>query len=403
MKLKLLVTAISLAFIGGCAQAPQQAATAEAKPAAAPAATGGGVGAGNYKPYTKIVDFAHVKPHATTPIDRTKMAAVIDSRPTKPRFDPGHIPGAINLVDLLFDKQKDKLPADKNKEIIFYCQGPACELSHSSAYKAEALGYTNIKVYQGGEPDWKAKGEPLSVSTDFINKILADKADIVLIDSRPDRTFEKGSIPGAINIPDNKFDAAKLPADKAKQLIFFCGGLACDLSEKSAHKAIKQGYTNVRVYTEGYPGWAAANKTTPAAAPAAVMGQAMQAATGAMTAAVGAAGKFVVETAKDKEIVSTPFFERIVKENPSKFTIIDVRKAETCKAGTWPTAQCIPYDQLEGKLASLPKDKPIIFTCATGAQSSMAHDLFLEKKTPGEAYILDAEIEMADGKIRIKK
>jgi rhodanese-related sulfurtransferase len=159
----------------------------------------------------------------------------------------------------------------------------------------------------------------------------------------------------------------------------------------------------VRVYTEGYPGWAAANKTTPAAAPAAVMGQAMQAATGAMTAAVGAAGKFVVETAKDKEIVSTPFFERIVKENPSKFTIIDVRKAETCKAGTWPTAQCIPYDQLEGKLASLPKDKPIIFTCATGAQSSMAHDLFLEKKTPGEAYILDAEIEMADGKIRIKK
>lgn len=400
MKVKLLAAALSVAFLGGCAQTPQQSASAEAKPAApaaaAPAPSGGGAGVGNYKAYTKIVDFAYVKPHATTPIDRSKTAVVIDSRPTKPRYDPGHIPGAINLVDLLFDKQKDKLPADKNKEIIFYCQGPACELSHQSAYKAEALGYTNIKVYQGGEPDWKAKGEPLSVSTDFINKVIADKADIVLIDSRPDRTFEKGSIPGAINIPDNKFDAAKLPADKAKPLIFFCGGLICDLSEKSAHKAMKLGYTNVRVYTEGYPGWAAANKAKPAAA-------APAAAAPAAAAPAATGGAFKVETAKDKEVISTAFFERIVKEDPSKFTIIDVRKAESCKLGTWPTAQCIPYDQLEGKLASLPKNKPIVFTCATGAQSSMAYDLWLEKKTPGEAYILDAEIVVTDGKISIKK
>lgn len=397
MKLKLLVAAVSVALIGGCAQAPQQP-SAEAKIAA------GGVGAGNYTPYTKIVDFAYVKPHATPPIDRTKNAVVIDSRPTKPRYDPGHLPGALNIVEPLFDKQADRLPADKAKEIIFYCQGPACELSHSSAYKAEKLGYTNIKVYQGGIPDWEAKGQIVSVSTDFINKALADKADIVLIDSRPERTVEKGTIPGAINIPDNKFDAARLPADKAKQLIFFCGGLACDLSDKSAHKAKQAGYKNVRVYVEGYPGWAAANKAKPVAAtPAAAMGQAMQAAAGAMTAAVGTAGKFMVETAKDKEVISTPFFENVIKTDPAKLTIIDVRKIEACKAATWPGATCIPLAELEAKLPSLPKDKPIVFTCATGAQSSMAHDLFLEKKTPGEAYILDAEIEVTNGKIQIKK
>jgi rhodanese-related sulfurtransferase len=398
MKVKLLVAAVSIAFLGGCAQAPQQGASTEAKVAA------GGVGAGNYTPYTKIVDFAYVKPHATPPIDRAKNAVVIDSRPTKPRYDPGHLPGALNIVEPLFDKQASKLPADKAKEIIFYCQGPACELSHSSAYKAEKLGYTNIKVYQGGIPDWEAKGQIASVSTDFINKALADKADIVLIDARPERTVEKGGIPGAINIPDNKFDAAKLPADKAKPLIFFCGGLACDLSEKSAHKAKALGYKNVRVYVEGYPGWAAANKDKPAAAaPAAAMGQAMQAAAGTMAATMGAASKFMVETAKDKEVISTPFFERTIKSDPSKLTIIDVRKAEACQAGTWPGASCIPLAELEGKLASLPKDKPIVFTCATGAQSSMAHDLFLEKKTPGEAYILDAEVELVNGKLQIKK
>jgi rhodanese-related sulfurtransferase len=388
MKLKLLVLAVSVAFVAGCAQAPQQPA------ATAPA--GGGVGVGKYTPYTKIVDFAYVKPHATPPIDRAKNAIVIDSRPTKPRYDPGHLPGAINLVEPLFDKQKDKLPADKAKEIIFYCQGIECELSHSSAYKAEKLGYTNVKVYAAGIPDWEKQGQIASVSTDFINKILADKADIVLIDSRPERTVEKGGIPGAINIPDNKFDAAKLPADKAKPLIFFCGGPACELSEKSAHKAKALGYKNVRVYVDGYPGWAAANKAKPAT-PAAAAAPAVAAAPAA------AGGAFKVETAKDKEVISTPFFERTVKSDPSKLTIIDVRKAEACKAGTWPGATCIPLAELEGKLASLPKGKPIVFTCATGAQSSMAHDMFLEKKTPGEAYILDAEVELVNGKLQIKK
>lgn len=393
MKITMLAAAVSVAVLGGCAQIPEQTASAGAK-AAAP--SGGGVGVGNYKPYTKIVDHAYVKPHATPPIDRNKNAVVIDSRPTKPRYDPGHLPGAINIVEALFDKQKDRLPADKNKEIIFYCQGLNCELSHSSAYKAEALGYTNVKVYAAGAPDWEAKGDVLSVSTDYINKLLAEKADVVLIDSRPERTAEKGMIPGAINIPDNKFDVARLPADKNKALIFYCGGLACDLSDKSAHKAKQAGYRNVRVYAEGYPGWAAANKDKVAATAAPTV-----AATAAPAASGGA---FKVEVSpKDKTVVSTAFFERIVREDPSKFTIIDVRKIEQCKAGTWPGAQCIPYAELEGKLASLPKDKPIVFTCGTGAQASMAHDLYTEKKMPGEAYILDAEVEVVDGKARIKK
>ena len=35
-------------------------------------------------------------------------------------------------------------------EIIFYCQGPTCDLSAKSALKAEKLGYTNLKVYEAG-------------------------------------------------------------------------------------------------------------------------------------------------------------------------------------------------------------------------------------------------------------
>ncbi|TAN43046.1 MAG: rhodanese-like domain-containing protein [Nitrospirae bacterium] len=48
---------------------------------------------------------------------------MVDSRPA-PRFNEGHIPGAINIYDADFDKNIEKLPKEKDKVIVFYCAGP---------------------------------------------------------------------------------------------------------------------------------------------------------------------------------------------------------------------------------------------------------------------------------------
>ena len=53
---------------------------------------------------------------------------LIDSRPL-PRYQDGFIPGAINLPYPAFDKNLDKLPANKEKLIIFYCAGITCTMS----------------------------------------------------------------------------------------------------------------------------------------------------------------------------------------------------------------------------------------------------------------------------------
>lgn len=250
-KLKLFAAAASVAFAAGCAQSPSGPTGAQSAESAE--------GLVRYK---HVVDYAYVKKHAALPRDE-KASLIVDSRPAARRYDIGHIPGAINIPDTQFEKHVGLLPADKNAEIIFYCQGPACDLSAKSALKAEKLGYTNIKVYEAGIPDWEAKGEPASVSTAFIQKILAEKADIVLIDSRPARRIQsEGTIPGAINISDTSFDkeTGKLPQDKQKELIFFCQGFACDLSDKSAKKAMALGYKKVRTYAAGYPAWKAATE-----------------------------------------------------------------------------------------------------------------------------------------------
>lgn len=241
-KLKLFAITASVAFAAGCAQTPATS-------------TESAEGMTRYK---HVVDYDYVKKHAALPRDE-KASLIVDSRPAARRYDTGHIPGAINIPDTQFDKlAPTMLPADKKAEIIFYCQGPTCDLSSKSALKAEKLGYSNIKVYEAGIPDWEAKGEPASVSTAYMQKIVAEKADIVLVDSRPPRRVQsEGTIPGAINISDTSFDkeVGKLPQDKQKEIIFFCQGFACDLSDKSAKKAMALGYKKVRTYAAGFPAW----------------------------------------------------------------------------------------------------------------------------------------------------
>jgi rhodanese-related sulfurtransferase len=91
--------------------------------------------------------------------------------------------------------------------------------------------------------------------------------NFVLIDSRPPSRYHEGHIPGAVSIPfadmektdkEGKADA-RLPEDKGRMLIFYCGGITCPLSPKAATLALKQGYTNVRVFHEGEPVWSKAD------------------------------------------------------------------------------------------------------------------------------------------------
>ena len=69
-----------------------------------------------------IVNVGFVQPYATVPQPEGVM--IIDSRPYKPKYANGHIPAAINIPGSQFDKMTDRLPADKNTLLIFYCGGP---------------------------------------------------------------------------------------------------------------------------------------------------------------------------------------------------------------------------------------------------------------------------------------
>ncbi len=357
-----------------------------AEPAAAPAA------AAQAKEgwYPHRVDFAYMKEQVSIP--PKPGVTLIDARPAARKYDIGHIPGALNIPDSQFDKLVDKLPKDKSALLIFYCEGPECMLSHKSAFRAEKLGYANVKVYPEGFPEWKAQGMHVAVSAAHVKKQIDEKTGAVLIDSRPARVFAKGSIPNALNIPDSQFEQniGKLPADKSTELIFFCGGLQCVLSDKSASRAKALGYTHIRTYPEGYPEW-----ETLYGAPAAASADAAPA---AKAAAV------VIEQGKEKGSIAAASFNRILKENPDAILVVDVRDAKEFKLAAIKGSINIPIDQLEKKMDSLPKGKPIVFVCGAGGRSGEAYDSVKLLRSDLEVWFTDLGITFKpDGSFTINQ
>ena len=334
-----------------------------------------------------IVDAKFVAEHLSIPMQDGVM--LIDARPKRGKYDKGHIPMAVSIPDSEFDKRVTELPMDKNTLLIYYCEGLACKLSHKSAKKAEALGYTNVKVFAEGYPKWVSlPGNYASVAAPWIQKQMGGTEPMMLVDSRPKKTkFDKGHIPGALNIPDSQFDKFKglLPADKDMLLVFYCGGLKCKLSHKGADRAIAMGYSNVKVFSEGYPAYTAMLKAA---------GQPLPVATA--TAVKGGAEEGSIDNAE---------FTRIIKEEPESIYLVDVRDADEFSTGSFKTAVNIPVDSLESKIKTLPADKPIVFVCGTGARSGesfyMLQDLRPELK---EVYYVEAEIAFKkDGSFTLTK
>lgn len=332
--------------------------------------------------FAVLTDYAKVRAEATIP--PKKGVTIVDSRPTGRQYDPGHIPGALSIPDSAFDKSVDKLPADKASKLIFYCGGVDCMLSHDSARKAQALGYTDIEVYAEGMPDWKAKGGPVAVSAAYIEKLMNEKQPYTLIDARPKRVTDKGMIPTAIAISDTEFDknVDKLPADKTALLIYYCGGLECVLSDASAEKARKLGWTNVVTYPEGYPEWAKLHGDGAAA-------------TAAPTATPPAPAAATLVPGKEKGSVTVASFEAAWKADPAAIVLVDVRNPNEYAAGTIKGAINVPMGQLEKTLSTLPKDKPIVFVCGTGARAGEAYDTAKMLAADLQVAFLDATVKFA--------
>lgn len=72
----------------------------------------------------------------------------------------GHIPHARNLPYYEIDQYAAKALAGvkANDRLVVYCEGPGCELSLFLGRELLARGYTDIRDFYGGFPEWQKAG-----------------------------------------------------------------------------------------------------------------------------------------------------------------------------------------------------------------------------------------------------
>ena len=86
--------------------------------------------------------------------------------------------------------------------------------------------------------------------------IMTGQEPYHLYDARPGKRFGASHVPGAKSaFPKDEDFLSRLPADKNSLLVFYCGGPTCPYTGVAVKKAQEAGYTRLKGFQAGMPGW----------------------------------------------------------------------------------------------------------------------------------------------------
>ena len=89
-------------------------------------------------------------------------ALLVDARDAALYAD-GHLPAAVSLplaeVDALLESFRQRVAAART--LILYCNGYGCQDSFDLALRLMNEGYHDVRVFEGGFPEWRDAGLPV--------------------------------------------------------------------------------------------------------------------------------------------------------------------------------------------------------------------------------------------------
>lgn len=193
--------------------------------------------------------------------------------------------------------------------------------------------------------------DKLKVVTSEELKALVEKnsAGLVVVDARSTEEYQEVHIKNAISIPLSKLekDSTLLTAPKNAILVFYCNGIKCGKSGKSAKIALDNGFTNVSVYADGMPVWEEKGY--------------------AIYAGPDYEKKVETTTLKPLEL------KALLDSKPETITLVDVRDPKEYSEGHIPGAINIPVTNFAAGSGVLDKGKKIIVYCNSGGRSYNAY------------------------------
>lgn len=181
----------------------------------------------------------------------------------------------------------------------------------------------------------QAKEEKASVKEmkgEELDKIMGDKKEkenYLVIDVRGQEDYDKGHVKFAINIPVDELESklSQIEDQKDKNVVTICN--TGKKSAKAADILVQKGFKNV-------------------------------------FNAQGVKDFKYTDMTKVTNVRAAQLIE-MVKEG--KYTVVDTRKAEDFEKGHLKGAVNIEVDDIDSKMSTLPKDKPVVTYCYSGNKS----------------------------------
>jgi rhodanese-related sulfurtransferase len=110
-------------------------------------------------------------------------------------------------------------------------------------------------------PGGTAVGKSVEIDSVARAKALFDKGDVLFVDARSQNHYGNGHIPGAVSLPVGQFEERiefflnRYPPEQP--IVTYCSGRTCEDSHDLAQFFSDVGFTNVRIFIDGLPGWEA--------------------------------------------------------------------------------------------------------------------------------------------------
>lgn len=197
-------------------------------------------------------------------------------------FATGHPLFAANMaVDRIAIEAGVRLPR-KDAPVVLYDDGEG--LVTAGAERLAALGYSNVRALDGGLKAWRAAGYEVfedvnsyskafgelvearrhtpSFSADEVAKLIADKANIAILDVRRFDEYATMNIPGSVSVPGAELvlRAGQAAPDPDTTIIVNCAGRTRSIV--GTQSLINAGVPNkVRALRNGTIGWTLARHT----------------------------------------------------------------------------------------------------------------------------------------------
>ena len=109
--------------------------------------------------------------------------------------------------------------------------------------------------------EWQLHVEGMEATLEDVHRAF-QKGGVWLVDVRSAYAYERGHIPGAVNLQMGHYAAngpeVLVGIGKHDPIITYCSGGSCQTSIQLATRLVEDGYTNVRAFYGGWGEWLAA-------------------------------------------------------------------------------------------------------------------------------------------------